>query len=76
MEMPIPFEPEMDVFRDPEETFSLYNDTEWGTLFPTDGSIRAGETNRTFLTSMIHQLHCLDKMRRAVVRAPPSEWES
>lgn len=63
MEMPIPFESEMVVFRDPEETFSLYNDTEWGTLFPTDGSIRGGETNRTFLTSMIHQLHCLDIIR-------------
>lgn len=24
---------------------------------------------------MFHQLHCLDKLRRAVVEEPPSEWE-
>ena len=62
MEVPIPYEPQMVAWEDPS-TLSLYNDTEWGTLFPTDGSIRGGATNRTFLVTMVHQLHCLDVIR-------------
>ena len=55
------------------------NDTaEWASLFPagSGGFVRLGPRARLFGVSMFHQLHCLDKMRRAVVRAPPSEWES
>lgn len=63
MEVPIPYEPQMLAWEDPTPALSLYNDTEWGTLFPTDGSVRGGATNRTFLVTMVHQLHCLDVIR-------------
>ncbi|OBZ67364.1 hypothetical protein A0H81_12651 [Grifola frondosa] len=43
--------------------FSLYDDGEWGTLFPSDGFTDLGPNNRTFLLSMIHQMHCLDVIR-------------
>lgn len=43
--------------------FDIYNDTEWGTLLPTDGSINMGAGSGTFLVSMVHQVHCLDIMR-------------
>ncbi|KAI0922510.1 hypothetical protein AcW1_002871 [Taiwanofungus camphoratus] len=46
-----------------EPHFSLYNDAEWGTLFPSDGFTDLGPNNRTFLLSMIHQMHCLDIIR-------------
>ena len=51
---------------------------EWASLFPagSGGFVRLGPHNRLFGVSMFHQLHCLDKMRRAVVRPPDSEWES
>ena len=51
--------------------FSLYADDDWATLFPaSDGftdlslpnSPNPNET-RTFLVSMVHQLHCLDVFR-------------
>ena len=49
---------------------------EWSTLFPPGGGfVRLGPEHRLFGVSMFHQLHCLDKMRRAVVHDPPSEWE-
>jgi hypothetical protein len=49
---------------------------EWHTLFPSgDGFVRLGPEYRLFGVSMFHQLHCLDKLRRAVVQEPPSEWE-
>ena len=67
MELPVTYEPAMMTFEDPGEHFSLYNDTEWGTLFPTDGSIKGGATNRTFLVAMTHQLNCLDVLRVAYV---------
>ncbi|TFK53926.1 hypothetical protein OE88DRAFT_1723746 [Heliocybe sulcata] len=52
-----------------EPHFDLRNDTEWGTLFPSDGFTPLGpHKNTTFLISMIHQLHCLDVMRVAFVR--------
>ncbi|EKM58141.1 uncharacterized protein PHACADRAFT_252214 [Phanerochaete carnosa HHB-10118-sp] len=63
MELPVPYEHAMVTFEDPGERFGLYNDSEWGTLFPTDGSIKGGQDNRTFLVSMVHQLHCLDVIR-------------
>ena len=63
MEVPISYEPQYVAWEDPGDAFSLYNDTEWGTLFPTDGSIKGGSTNRTFLVTMVHQLHCLDVIR-------------
>ena len=46
-----------------EDHFSLYNDDEWGTLFPSDGFVRLGPNNRTFHVSVFHQLHCLDVIR-------------
>jgi len=49
---------------------------EWHTLFPSGGGfVRLGPEYRLFGVSMFHQLHCLDKLRRAVVEEPPSEWE-
>ncbi|KAI0370521.1 hypothetical protein BV20DRAFT_966409 [Pilatotrama ljubarskyi] len=61
--------------------FSLYADDEWATLFPlSDGfttlrpssasalpSNASGAPGRTFLISMVHQLHCLDVLRVAFV---------
>ncbi|TBU39970.1 hypothetical protein BD309DRAFT_900784 [Dichomitus squalens] len=51
---------------------------EWASIFPagTGGFVRLGPNSRLFGVSMFHQLHCLDKMRRAVVDVPPTEWES
>ncbi|KAF8875066.1 hypothetical protein BD779DRAFT_228318 [Infundibulicybe gibba] len=43
--------------------FALYDDDEWGTFFPSDGFTDLGPNNRTFLLSMIHQMHCLDVIR-------------
>lgn len=50
---------------------------EWASLFPagSGGFVRLGPKGRLFGVSMFHQLHCLDKMRRAVVDIPPTEWE-
>ncbi|KAL1949060.1 hypothetical protein VTO73DRAFT_10866 [Trametes versicolor] len=52
--------------------FSLFADDDWGTLFPlSDGftTLRssANAPGRTFLVSMVHQLHCLDVLRVAFV---------
>ncbi|KAH7913520.1 hypothetical protein BJ138DRAFT_1081399 [Hygrophoropsis aurantiaca] len=46
-----------------EDHFSLYDDDEWGTLFPSDGFVSLGPNNRTFLLSAYHQFHCLDIIR-------------
>ncbi|TBU48060.1 hypothetical protein BD309DRAFT_1015905 [Dichomitus squalens] len=49
-----------------EPGFSLYADDDWATLFPaSDGFTDLGTaaTTRTFLVSMVHQLHCLDVFR-------------
>ncbi|TFK84805.1 hypothetical protein K466DRAFT_495922 [Polyporus arcularius HHB13444] len=44
--------------------FSLEADDEWGTQFPLhDGFTSLGRSNRTFLVSMVHQMHCLDVIR-------------
>ncbi|KAI0325173.1 hypothetical protein GY45DRAFT_1340294 [Cubamyces sp. BRFM 1775] len=53
--------------------FALDADDDWGTLFPlSDGfttlyprspSSGQGQGGRTFLISMVHQLHCLDVLR-------------
>ena len=46
--------------------FSLLADDDWATLFPAedgDGFIALGPHNRTFLVSMVHQMHCLDAFR-------------
>ena len=46
--------------------FSLDADDDWATLFPaSDGFTELGpaSTPRTFLVSMVHQLHCLDVFR-------------
>ncbi|KAL7277247.1 hypothetical protein ACG7TL_009100 [Trametes sanguinea] len=63
--------------------FSLYADDDWGSLFPlSDGFITlhpsplthapataqsSSPDGRTFLISMVHQLHCLDVLRVAFV---------
>ena len=62
--------PPVDVtFQDLDPRFGLRDDDDWGTLFPTDGSVRAGgaSSNRTFLVAMMHELHCLDVIRVALV---------
>lgn len=46
-----------------KDHFSLYDDDEWGTLFPSDGFVRLGPNDRTFHVSLFHQLHCLDVIR-------------
>lgn len=46
-----------------EGHFSLYDDDDWGTLFPSDGFVALGPNNRTFLVSLYHQFHCLDIIR-------------
>lgn len=63
MEVPIPYAPAIEAWEDPAPALSLTNDSEWGALFPKDGSVRGGATNRTFLVAMVHQLHCLDVIR-------------
>ena len=52
--------------------------SEWASLFPvgSGGFVRLGPRARLFGVSMFHQLHCLDKLRRAVVHVPPTEWET
>ena len=48
--------------------FSLLADGDWGMLFPkSSGFTDLGPSNRTFLISFIHQLHCLDVFRVAFV---------
>ena len=51
---------------------------DWHSIFPagSGGFVKLGPHDRLFGVSMFHQLHCLDKMRRAVVAMPSSEWES
>ena len=60
--------------------YSLETDlgvSEWNATLPSGGTvIHLGPDGRPFTVSMFHQLHCLDKMRRAVVSPPSSEWES
>ncbi|KAF9223684.1 hypothetical protein BS17DRAFT_112202 [Gyrodon lividus] len=46
-----------------EGHFSLYDDDEWGTLFPSQGFVSLGPHDRTFHVSLFHQLHCLDVIR-------------
>lgn len=55
------------VWENPTERWGLYNDTEWGTMFDTDGFSKVGPHDRTFQISMVHQLHCLDVIRVGVV---------
>lgn len=57
--------------------YALNESADWASLFPqgSGGFVRLGPRHRLFGVSMFHQLHCLDKMRRAVVQEPPSEWE-
>lgn len=43
--------------------FDLWDDEEWGKLFPSDGFARVGPLNRTFVISLYHQFHCLDVIR-------------
>ncbi|KAI0716698.1 hypothetical protein C8Q76DRAFT_794959 [Earliella scabrosa] len=44
--------------------YALLSDADWGTVFPPgNGFVGLGPHNRTFLVSMLHQLHCLDVIR-------------
>ncbi|KAI0043398.1 hypothetical protein FA95DRAFT_1498722 [Auriscalpium vulgare] len=43
--------------------FSLWDDAEWGTLFPAEGFTDLGPSQQPYLLSMIHQMHCLDIIR-------------
>lgn len=45
------------------KNWKLENDTEWGSMFETDGFSQVGPDGRTFQISMVHQLHCLDVIR-------------
>ncbi|KIM67645.1 hypothetical protein SCLCIDRAFT_107594 [Scleroderma citrinum Foug A] len=51
------------VLEDGHPHFDLWDDDEWGTLFPSDGFARVGPHNRTFVVSLYHQFHCLDVIR-------------
>ncbi|OJT08125.1 hypothetical protein TRAPUB_980 [Trametes pubescens] len=73
-ELPLNLPPAALVLSSDATHFSLTADDDWGTLFPlSDGftTLRAsGSANapgRTFLVSMVHQLHCLDAIRVAFV---------
>ena len=55
------------MWEDVSDAFSLHNDTAWGSVFATGGSVRGSSGNQTYLVSMIHQLHCLDLIRAAYV---------
>lgn len=50
-------------------------DEEWSTVMPATGPVLAlGAQKRPFTVSMLHELHCLDVLRRTMVaRAGPSE---
>ncbi|KIJ54787.1 hypothetical protein M422DRAFT_24677 [Sphaerobolus stellatus SS14] len=45
--------------------FELWDDEEWGTMFPSSGFIELGPHKRPFQVSFVHQLHCLDGIRTA-----------
>ncbi|PCH44321.1 hypothetical protein WOLCODRAFT_76501 [Wolfiporia cocos MD-104 SS10] len=62
-QLPIELPPIGHAFLSGDSHLSLLNDTEWGKLFPTDGFINIGPSDRVFQVSMIHQLHCLDVIR-------------
>lgn len=73
-QLPLKLPPAALVLSSDATHFSLFADDDWGTLFPlSDGftTLRAaGSANapgRTFLVSMVHQLHCLDVLRVAFV---------
>ncbi|EJD43622.1 hypothetical protein AURDEDRAFT_114668 [Auricularia subglabra TFB-10046 SS5] len=53
------------------------NSKEWHSIFPegSGGFVRLGPDARLFGVSTFHQLHCLDELRRAIIRPPPTEWE-
>ena len=47
-----------------EPYFGLHADAEWRSQFPPSGGFTdLGPNNRTFMVSMVHQLHCLDFLR-------------
>ncbi|EIW77866.1 hypothetical protein CONPUDRAFT_145996 [Coniophora puteana RWD-64-598 SS2] len=52
---------------DGEDHYGLHDDEEWVALFPNDGFLTLGPSNRTFFLSMIHQFHCLDVIRVGMV---------
>lgn len=71
-QLPIKLPPAALVLSSDATRFSLLADDDWGTLFPlSDGftTLRASANapGRTFLVSMVHQLHCLDVIRVAFV---------
>ncbi|KAH9927398.1 hypothetical protein B0H21DRAFT_700566 [Amylocystis lapponica] len=62
-QLPLPVTPVGLVMESTAPYFSLYNDDDWGSVFPSDGFTYLGPHNRTFQVTMIHQLHCLDVIR-------------
>ncbi|KAI0043394.1 hypothetical protein FA95DRAFT_406955 [Auriscalpium vulgare] len=51
-----------------DEHFSLWDDDEWGTLFPSEGFTDLGPAQQPYLLSMVHQMHCLDVFRVGFLR--------
>ena len=50
--------------------FSLHAEREWASQFypPTEGFVDLGPNNRTFVVSMIHQMHCLEAFRVGFIK--------
>ena len=46
-----------------DSTLGLHDNDGWGRDFESEGWVDLGPTNRTFVVSMVHQLHCLDVIR-------------
>ncbi|KAI0828644.1 hypothetical protein BC628DRAFT_1409196 [Trametes gibbosa] len=73
-QLPLKLPPAALVLSSSSAHFGLTADDDWGTLFPlSDGfaTLRAPSPSqsppRTFLISMVHELHCLDVLRVAFV---------
>ena len=55
-----------------EEHFGLHANADWATQeYPSDGFTDLGPSNRTFVVSMVHQMHCLEIFRVGFTTNPP-----
>ena len=45
------------------------NDAEWEVFIPGEGLIHLGEQKKPFMISMMHELRCLDLIRREILRS-------
>ncbi|KAH8091354.1 hypothetical protein BXZ70DRAFT_1011168 [Cristinia sonorae] len=52
-----------------DDSFSLYSDDDWGTIFPKpwSGFMSLGPDNQPYTLTLYHQLHCLDAIRVSFV---------